>query len=143
MPTPVAYLTLRWFVGLVLMVLVRALLEQRLPDGAAMGLGFAAFLFVWIPTVPPEAYARTSSKRKVLYARLALFLLAAAVSSVLYPLLSSVEQNEDPRSPYKRAMLRSDLAAPLAPDQTDYRRYWIKTISKFEHVPVPRSFAVH
>ncbi len=32
---------------------------------------------------------------------------------------------------------------PLAPDKTEYRRYWIKTVSKFEHVSVPRSLAVH
>ncbi|MBC3375034.1 hypothetical protein HU762_13865 [Pseudomonas sp. SWRI92] len=32
---------------------------------------------------------------------------------------------------------------PLAPDKTEYRRYWIKTISKFEYVSVPRSLALH
>ncbi|WP_223483618.1 hypothetical protein [Pseudomonas sp. A-RE-19] len=32
---------------------------------------------------------------------------------------------------------------PLPPDQTKYRRFWIKEISKFDHVPVPRSSAVH
>ncbi|WP_077046625.1 hypothetical protein [Pseudomonas sp. KK4] len=32
---------------------------------------------------------------------------------------------------------------PLAPDQTKYRRFWIKEISKFDRVPVPRSSAVH
>lgn len=32
---------------------------------------------------------------------------------------------------------------PLAPDKTEYRRYWIKTVSKFEYVSVPRSLAVH
>jgi hypothetical protein len=89
MQTPsVANLTLRWLAGLVLMIVVRAMFEQQLPNGAAIGLGFAAFLFVWIPTVPPAAYARASSQRSVLYARLALFLLAAAVSTVLYPILS-------------------------------------------------------
>ncbi|MDB6444710.1 MULTISPECIES: hypothetical protein [Pseudomonas] len=46
-----------------------------------------------------------------------------------------------------RASLKSghlwSTQKPLAPDQTDYRRYWIKTISKFDHVPVPRSWALH
>jgi hypothetical protein len=32
---------------------------------------------------------------------------------------------------------------PLSPNQTKYRRFWIKEISKFDHVPVPRSSAVH
>ncbi|MGX1186821.1 hypothetical protein AB7M29_004500 [Pseudomonas sp. F-14 TE3623] len=32
---------------------------------------------------------------------------------------------------------------PLAPDQTKYRRFWIKEISRFDHVAVPRSSAVH
>jgi hypothetical protein len=32
---------------------------------------------------------------------------------------------------------------PLAPDQTEYRRFWIKEVSRFDRVPVPRSSAVH
>ena len=32
---------------------------------------------------------------------------------------------------------------PLSPDQTEYRRFWIKEVSKFDRVPVPRSSAVH
>lgn len=32
---------------------------------------------------------------------------------------------------------------PLAPDQTEYRRYWVKTILKIDQVPVPTSSAVH
>ena len=32
---------------------------------------------------------------------------------------------------------------PLAPDKTAYRRFWIKAVSRFERVPVPRTSAVH
>lgn len=32
---------------------------------------------------------------------------------------------------------------PLAPDKTTYRRFWIKEVSGYERMPVPRSSAVH
>ena len=32
---------------------------------------------------------------------------------------------------------------PLSPDHTEYRRFWVKEISKFDAVAVPRSSAVH
>lgn len=32
---------------------------------------------------------------------------------------------------------------PVAPDQTKYRRYWIKEVSGFNHAPVFKSAAVH
>ncbi|VVO16972.1 hypothetical protein [Pseudomonas fluorescens] len=32
---------------------------------------------------------------------------------------------------------------PLSPDQTEYRRFWVKEISKIERAPATRSFAVH
>jgi hypothetical protein len=32
---------------------------------------------------------------------------------------------------------------PLPPDQTKYRRFWVKEISKFEGTSAPRSSAVH
>jgi len=42
-----------------------------------------------------------------------------------------------------KAETRWSSHKPLAPDKTEYRRYWIKTVSKFEYVSVPRSLAVH
>jgi hypothetical protein len=74
----------RWLVGLVLMLATRLLLEDRLPSGAAMGLGFAVFMMLWLPTVPPDAYRPQSPRRKLLFFRFALFLVAAAVAAVLY-----------------------------------------------------------
>ena len=32
---------------------------------------------------------------------------------------------------------------PISPDKTKYRRFWIKEISKFDCVAIPRSSAVH
>ncbi|MDY7533010.1 hypothetical protein RGV33_15185 [Pseudomonas sp. Bout1] len=32
---------------------------------------------------------------------------------------------------------------PLAPDQTKYRRFWVKAISRYDSAPVSRSSAVH
>jgi hypothetical protein len=32
---------------------------------------------------------------------------------------------------------------PLSPDQTKYRRFWVKEISKLERASAPRSSAVH
>ena len=44
-------------------------------------------------------------------------LALAALTFVLYPLLSSVEQNEDPRSAYSRANTQSVRTVQLAPDE--------------------------
>jgi len=32
---------------------------------------------------------------------------------------------------------------PLSPDQTQYRRFWIKEVSRLDRAPVVRSLAVH
>ena len=32
---------------------------------------------------------------------------------------------------------------PLPPDQTKYRRFWIKEVSKFDSAPAPRSSTTH
>ena len=32
---------------------------------------------------------------------------------------------------------------PLSPDQTEYRRFWVKAISRLERAPAPGSSAVH
>ncbi len=44
-------------------------------------------------------------------------LALAGLTFVLFPLLSSVEQNEDPRSAYSLANTRADRTALLAPDE--------------------------
>ncbi|AKV07584.1 hypothetical protein B723_14610 [Pseudomonas fluorescens NCIMB 11764] len=46
-----------------------------------------------------------------------------------------------------RASLKAEYVwssqKPIAPDETKYRRFWIKEVSRFDHVPVVRSAAVH
>lgn len=32
---------------------------------------------------------------------------------------------------------------PLSPDQTEYRRFWVKEISRIDRAPAPGSSAVH
>lgn len=83
-------LAVRWTAGVAAIISVRLLLEHRLPGGAALGLGMAVFMLLWIPTVPSEAYRQGSPLRRVLYVRLALFLVAVIVAAAAYETLFRV-----------------------------------------------------
>lgn len=59
----------------------------------------------------------------------------------------AIEVAEEKEWEAYRASLKAEhhwsTQKPVAPDQTKYRRYWIKEVSKFDRAPIPRSSAVH
>jgi hypothetical protein len=83
-------LVIRWTAGVAAILATRLLLEHQLPGGAAMGLGLGLFVMLWIPTVPVDAYRYGSPLRRVLYMRMAFFLLAAVVAGVAYETLAGI-----------------------------------------------------
>lgn len=52
-----------------------------------MGLGLGLFMMFWIPTIPFDGYRSGSPLRRVLYMRMAFFLLAVVVAGVAYETL--------------------------------------------------------